>query len=390
MGSEERYQEAVECGFNIITTSDSYDVSDNQAILRFCEHHNVLVNLYDRRITQLVYDNWEKRLDDPAALEAVIMSVCEDYRDFPSLYSYSIIDEPCEEKFPLLGKIVELFKKYDPAHICYINLLPIYCINHGNFNSYCEYLRRYTDITKAEKISYDLYHFCTDTVPEKFVSITDAKTACTYTEQIHRFDKDGFFNNLEAARKIGLEKNIPYMQIILLTEHGNYRYLLPEEIRFEVYQTLVYGCSTISYFTYWTPQDEPVWHFRNGIISADGIKTQHYYDVQAINSEILPIGECIANTVSEAVFHVGEEQDNVQFFEGYGDIRTISGGRYTVGFFADGSFLITNKNYLQPSICTIGTDSVLEVFDTKAKTFVTVTEKQFTIPAGGGIYLRKE
>jgi len=387
---EERYKEAIDCGFDILT-AESQDLKITQDMLRYCETMGVRVNVYDSRITDIVYNNWETRLDDPETLEATIKEICEDYRDYPALYCYSIIDEPSSDKFPLLGKMVELFRKYDPAHFCYINLFPEGCTEEQLGNAtYDAHLQAFADTVKPALMSNDRYHLLADNRPEENITITDEATAKAYAARLNRIDIAGYYNNLEIIRKYALENNLPYMLIILLTEHGWYRYLTREEIRYEVFQTLAYGCSTLSYFTYWTPPMEKEWRFQNGIISHDGIKTQHYYDVQSLNAEIRPIGDCIANTVSEAVFHVGDEADNVRFFSGYGDIRDITGGRYTVGFFADGSFLIANKDYLQESVCTVDTDAVLEVFDTEKAAFVPVKEKQFTLPAGGGVYLRKQ
>ncbi|MBR3998769.1 MAG: hypothetical protein IKI93_10560, partial [Clostridia bacterium] len=355
-------------------------------ILCFLEEKGALATLHDYRVSQFLNENCEKWLNDLDTVEATVRQVCEDFRDFPALYCYHIFDEPTEDKIPLLAEIVKMFKKHDPKHFCYINQWPMAAMNEN-------WLQRYMDEVSPDLLSYDQYHLCTDNRPEEDLTITDAETAIKYAAKLNRIDNEGYYKALERARLHALRKNIPYMLIILLTEHGKYRYLLPEEIRYEVYQTLAYGCSALSYFRYWASEERPpVWRDQNSCVTGDGdniFRCQHYYDVPAINREIRPIGEHIAATVSEAVFHVGEESDPVQFFTEYKDIRSITGGRYTVGFFEDGSFLIANKDYMNSSICTVETDTELEVFDTKKSVFVPVSEKQFTIPAGGGVYLRR-
>ena len=180
---------------------------------------------------------------------------------------------------------------------------------------------------------------------------------------------------------------VPYMLIILLTEHGPYRYLSEPEIAYEAYQTLAYGCSMLSYFTYWTPDGSDHWHFRNGIISEDGRRCSHYNDVQKINREIAPIGRHIANTTSTAVFHVGEEKESVTPFAPFGGIDGITGGNLTVGFFADGTLLIANKDFAADTEVTIRTAHNLERLDPATDTFVPC-EKTIIIPAGHGTYLR--
>ncbi len=386
---ERRYREAIDCGFNLLQIEHG-STEEKQEALRFCEKMGVRASVHDPRIGALVYNDWEKRLDDPEALEKAVREICEDYRDYPALYSYNIIDEPCTEKFPLLGKVVELFKKHDPAHICYINMLPAGCHNYAVF---CDYVRKFEEITGAEKISYDQYLFCTDNRPAENLTITDHETALKYIEKIHRTDRGCLFNGLEAIRTVGLERDVPYMQIVLLTEHGPYRYLTRGEIRYEASQTLAYGCTTISYFRYWNEPPHPGetrWRDQNSCIQGnadDLVICDHYYDVQAVNAEILPIGERIAQTRSEAVFHVGEEWDSVRRFAGYGAVRAIRGGRYTVGFFEDDTFLVANKDYLAPSECELEADGALERFDAAAGGFVPA-EKKILLPAGGCAYLR--
>jgi len=388
--NDETMQQVLDCGFNLIQIYMG-DVKKNQQLLRYCEEKGVKANVIDYRLGGLVYGEWEKRLDDPEALEKIVREVCEDYRDYPALHSYNIIDEPESAKFPLIGKIVELVKKYDPNHFCYINLLPNYADPEQWGNAtYHEHLQEFIDVVKPAQISYDNYSLLTDNRPDEDITITDEETAKAYAANIHREDRKGYFDNLESARAFGLANGIPYMIIVQLTEHGMFRYLIRSEILYEAYQSLVYGCNTLSYFRYWADEERPpYWRDQNSCISGDGIVCQHYYDVQAVNAEIRPIGDCIAKTRSEAVFHVGEEADNVQFFTEYKDIKSITGGRYTVGFFEDGSFLITNKDYLNSTVCIVETDAELEMLDTNTREFVRVNNKQFHIPAGGGVYLRK-
>ncbi len=379
---EARYQEAIDCGFNLLQIEHG-TVEEKQAALRFCEKKGVRATVHDNRITELVYNNWEKRLDDPKALEAVIRGVCEDYKDYPALLSYNIIDEPSTDKYPLLGAIVALFRKYDPAHFCYINLNP------GQKQQ-----EEYMDVVKPAMLSFDRYHLMRKETSEKNGPITDPETAKAHAAAQTKFDNPGWYKNLEEVRQLALRYGIPYMIIILLTEHGQYRYLTREEISYEAWQTLAYGSAVLSYFRYWNGPVIPTdtfWRDQNSCIQGEGddlVICQHYYDVQAVNAAIRPIGERIAQTVSEAVFHVGEEADPVRPFEGYGPVRAIAGGRYTVGFFADGSFVIANKDYEASSLCALDTDAKLEVFDAEMDAFVPAAEKRFVLPAGGGIYLR--
>ena len=129
-------------------------------------------------------------------------------------------------------------------------------------------------------------------------------------------------------------------------------------------------------------------NYRNSLISATGQKCQHYWDVQTINKAITPVGNRIAQTKSTAVFHVGEEPDDVTYFNGYGKIKDITGGRLTVGFFEDGTFVIANKDYDNDAEVTIQTEATLEVLDVTKDEFVPCVENIIRIKAGEGVYLR--
>jgi len=374
--SEERIREVADCGINLVM--GAYGVEMNRQALEYCQKLGVRYMLYDARIGEA--------MREPERLEELIAAVCADYREYPALHSYHITDEPSADRFPLLARVVEAFRRYDPGHIAYINLFPNYA-NEQQLGTptYEEHLRRYMDTVKPELLSYDHYHLLTPDRPAEPVDITDPREAGIYAAAQRRVDRAGFYDNLEDIRRFGLEYGVPYMLIILLTEHGPYRYLRREEISYEIWQTLAYGCSYLSYFTYWTPGDDPVWHFRNGIISADGEKCQHYWDVQALNRQIAPVGERIASVQSSAVFHVGEERERVTPFAGYGEIRGITGGRLTVGFFGDGSFVLANKDFENGAEAALDTDA--ELLRLEGEDWVPCG-RNVSLTPGGGAYLK--
>lgn len=132
---------------------------------------------------------------------------------------------------------------------------------------------------------------------------------------------------------------------------------------------------------------EPVWKFRNGIISSDGKKCSHYYDVQSINREITAVGNIIAGTKSEAVFHIGEEKESVRQFCGYAGITEISGGNMTAGFFKGEMLLLANKNFDNSIEAKLKTDRKLELFDKKTGEWSYCGGSVY-IEAGGGELIR--
>ena len=79
--------------------------------------------------------------------------------------------------------------------------------------------------------------------------------------------------------------------------------------------------------------------------------------------------------------------ENYEPFAPFGGIDGITGGNLTVGFFADGTLLIANKDFAADTEVTIRTAHNLERLDPATDTFVPC-EKTIIIPAGHGTYLR--
>lgn len=394
---EARLKEAIDCGFNLIQggkvggykenaiKNQAYDVATTKKALELCEKYNVKYMVFDIRVVNLLLNN-----ADDKEIDYTVHAVCEDFRHYSSLHSYLITDEPDASQFPILKKITDAFKRYDPNHIPYINLFPNYAtpaqLGAVDYESYVE---QFIKTVSPDLLCYDHYHlFKTNPDDIKITDSPDSFEAQVYTASLSRDAKSGFYNNLEIIRKKALENNIPYMLIVLLVEHGPYKNLSLEELYFEVWQTLAYGCTSLSYYNYW--ELPPHTNYANGIISSSGEKNKHYWDVQEINRNIAPIGEQIALTRSEAVFHIGDTflHEGVTPFKPYGDIDNIMGNRLTVGFFENGTFIIANQDYTSSTEVTITTKKSLALFDTKTNTFISTKKNTFTISAGEGIYLK--
>ena len=393
--SEERIKEAVDCGFNLIQggkvggykenaiKDEAYDVKTSQKALELCEKYGVKYTVFDERVIKLVNGN-----PTDEEIDSTIRAVCEDYRTYPALHSYLVKDEPDTSKFLRLRKIADAFRRYDPEHIPYINLFPNYASEEQlGAPTYEEYVEQFVKTVQPELLCYDHYHLFKEK-PTNLNVAPDSFEAQVYAASLSRDAKNGFYNNLEIIRNNGLKNNIPYMLIVLLVEHGPYRNLTRADLYFEVWQSLAYGCSLLSYYNYWALPRHT--EYANAIISADGEKCDHYFDVLEINKRISPIGERIAATRSEAVFHTGDSflHEGTTPFKPYGGIEDISGGHLTVGFFEDGTFILANQDYKSPANVTVTSKAPLMKFDCELNAFIPLTDNKITIPAGEGVYLK--
>lgn len=344
--NEERYEEVAEAGFTLVCPpcedesdrNEGPDTELNLKILDLCYRFGLKAVIMDRRINLALNGqlDWRKALDEVVA----------DYKNHPALHSYYIIDEPGADLFPLLGEISEYLKIIDPVHPAYINLFPNYATPEQlQTHDYNEHLDRYIKEVRPSIISYDHYHFLkgnTEVVKDGFINDRDRQI---YEAALNKSERPGFFENIEIVRKQSIKNNIPFMVIVLLVTHGPYRDLTESEIRWEVFQSLAYGASCVSYFTYWCPQDEPVWHFHNAIINSDGTRTGHFEEVKRINRELTVLGSKLLGRKSEAVYHIGKENEKVTYFTEHKDIKQIRGEKLTIGIFDDGYIMLANKDY---------------------------------------------
>lgn len=325
-------------------------------------------------------------------VDAVVKKVVEDYAMFDNVVGWDIFDEPDSEEFPILAEIVKAFRRYSPDKEVVINLYPNYVRPEIlKSDSYLDHLENFVKIVKPDFLSYDHYPFLgrnKNNALKTIDSVENEKERLIQMAANKEEDRDNFFENLEDVRRVGLEKQLEQMLIILLTEHGKYRNLSRGEIRWEVNMCLAYGMHRISYFTYWLPTEgNEAWQWDNAMCDREGNKFEHYYDVQAINKEISTIGEMLFETTSEAVFHVGTHEKGTIEFEGYGHITEIKGDNAVIGFFENGYVYLVNHDYKKENTFTICSDKAFSIYEKESFVSCGNTYTQ-TLSAGEGLLMR--
>ncbi len=376
--AEERLDEMLDTGLNLITASYAPEI--NKKVLAFCEKHGVKCTVEDARITRAVKQENER--------QTLLEQVTKDYKDCPALFNYHVFDEPNSSDFAALRSVSDMLSALDPAHEPYINLFPNYASPEQlGTPTYEQYVERFVQEVRPTMISYDHYHFCKN---EQLGSHTfeNERDRMIYENAFLALERPGFFDNIEQIREASLRHGLPFMLIVLLLEHGPYRYLTEAELRWEVFQGLAYGASYLSYFTYWTPPYDDVWRCKEGMISEDGKRCRHYYDVQRINVDLQSIGDQLVGARSEAVFHIGECAEKVRPFVGYGEIERIDTASATVGFFDNGMFLLANKDYLAASEVRLTAKQPLLHFDKVSKEWKPLEDNTLVPAAGDGELLK--
>ncbi|MCL2159960.1 MAG: hypothetical protein FWH48_11175 [Oscillospiraceae bacterium] len=354
-----------EAGFTRIPI-EGRNKEENIKIIELCAAAGIEAMVADRRISEAIRDFKN--------CEPILAQVVGDYAGFKNVKAYYITDEPSCNDFEALGNVCATLTRLDPGREAYINLFPNYAsAEQLGAESYKKHIDLYVDIVKPSIISYDHYHFVGRNLENKADAAKSERERLICEAAWNTEQRAGFFDNIETIRKKSLETGIDFMVIVLLVEHGPYRNLSEAEIRWEVFQSLAYGSSRISYFTYGTPAYEENWRYTNGMVDTNGEPTRHYYDVMRINKDLKIVGAQLAGKKSEAVYHIGEETDtSIKYYDpkenmvGIGDIKVT--GALTLGFFEGGEIMLANKDYisLNKVDITVNPDQNVFVFDKAA------------------------
>jgi Beta-galactosidase len=259
-----RQIEAAGFTFALPPCNVSPSVAENQAALAAAATTDVKVFIRDARIPA--------SLSEPGAT-ARLDAVIADYADMPAFAGYELADEPAVSALPGLGQVVAYLRARDPEHPAFINVFP----NYGPYQgaAYEDYLERYATEAGTAMFSYDHYPFTVFG------------------------DRPEFFPNLHSLRALSLRFSRPFWQIGQATPHLAYTQPSEAQKRWQVFQSLAYGASGISYFTYWSIAHES---FGPGIIGPDGTPTPQYREVQRINARAQAIGRYLVSARSTDVF----------------------------------------------------------------------------------------
>lgn len=359
-----------------------YNTKTNKAVLPILRRYGLKAIISDPRIYR-VY-----AADDLAAADAAAKEVVSDYAEYDNIIGWDIVDEPNAAKFPVLAAIVNAFRRYSPDKETVINLFPNYASPEQLGNpDYMSHLEAFVNIVRPHLLSYDHYHFLGRQNRNEILDLeVDERERLIRLSAETTENRGGFFENIEDFRTVALKYQIDPMLIVLLTEHGPYRNLTRGELFWEVNMCLAYGMKRISYFTYWEPGHDEHWQWTNAMCDTEGNKMPHYYDVQAINRVIAPVGRHLFGTTSQAVFHIGTPEKGAAAFTAYGPITAIEGENGVIGFFEDGSIYLVNRDFINENTFTLHTDKPLAIMQDGV--FVDCTDNTITLGAGEAVLLK--
>jgi len=325
--TKEQYRKYESAGFTLLMPpcEGKGTKSENNKILDVARQTGLKVIIADSRMPLSVGGKQQAL----AAIKAIV----NDYHKAPALMGYFLTDEPGAASFPGVAEVVAEFKRLDPEHVVYVNLFPNYASTNLKAqpsqlqtDTYDQYLSDFVKTVHPDLLSWDHYNF--------------TKSG----------DRTGFFGNLYSIEQIANAPDHvrPFWQIVLSVQHGDYRKLSENELRFEAMQSLVFGVSGLVYFTYWLPTD-PSFTWENAIASRDGSSGPLFDGVKSVNKEVAVLEKYLYNTLWVETFQAGNLPADGRAAAADDTIRVTGGGDFSVGVFRGaGGYvytMVTNRSY---------------------------------------------
>ena len=268
-----------------------------------------------------VNDNNYKQNDD--YWNKKIIPMVDFYSRYRNVIAYDIKDEPHAKDFNRLGKINKTIMNYDSNRYAYINLLPNYAGNSQlGFSSYDKYINNFISTVNPKVLSVDHY-----TCFSKNGSVSD--------------HKNSYYSNLNKLRVSSKKNNSLPMMILLLTEHGTFKYLTANDLAFEVNTALAFGMKRVSYFTYSLWYDH--YKAKNAMMDSNNNPTPHYYDIKATNQWLYPLGKQLYSKNVSKIYGFNEVSELTKYNNSISFLGKITGKNAGIlSLFNDNSFMLVN------------------------------------------------
>ena len=316
--AEWRMSKLVEAGFNTY-----FDFRQNSL-----EEAEALLQLGNKTGMKIIVECPE--LHDPSQTARAVEAMSA----YPSLYGYSVCDEPELYEYPEVIRRIKEIYKYDTIRPCYVNLYPNYGWDDWVEEKYLETLRHYLKNVPVSFLSFDYYPVIMD--------------------NDNRVLRDAWYHNLEDIRTAANEANIPIWSFALAKRHNPYPTPTLADLRVQHFSNLVYGAVAFQYFT------------TRAIVWNDTIVSHIYPLVKQVNEELKQMEPIFLGADIKDIWHIGESIPRgtkalTSYPAGISKIETDGGGAVVSHFTNKGKQYIALVN----RSCT--DEITLEItFDTEA------------------------
>ena len=255
----------------------------------------------------------------------------------PSFYGFHIEDEPEVSEFEWLANKIEVIRKYDKDHPCYVNVYPNWA--WGGENAYLPKLRSFLKTVPVSFLSFDNYPI------KRIAGSTQVRP--------------DWYHNLEDIRTAAKEKKMNFWAFALALSHSTNEAVYPVPtigaLRLQQFSNLVYGAVAFQYFTTW------------GIIQDHGT-TPVYKEVARVNAELKQLEKIFLGAEIRNVWHTGAvipsgTQKLNALPRGIKSVKTSDEGAVVSFFYNNGKKYIAFVN----KCCTGGMDLMIDFESDQAR-----------------------
>ena len=211
------------------------------------------------------------------------------YNNFPGCTGWELWGEPRRRAFKTIAPAMDWFRRTFPDMLVYSALYSAGA-NPGKYYdspkdpktgkyvkppipyTHKEYLQEYVTVCRPDVLLTTIYPFID-------VEICDAESWISAR----------FFLSLANYRRQGLKTGIPYWTCVQVFAIPNSKYYYPSEsdVRMQVFSSLAYGFTGLSYFLY----QSPIWP--QGLLDGDGLETPIFRSVTRLNKEVASLGRAL-------------------------------------------------------------------------------------------------
>ncbi len=361
--TDEHYKAMADAGIDYVNNVTGNDLNDKETNLKMAElayKYGMQVSVADSRFGGNLTGMTNEQ----------IQALVQEYTNVPGVGGFYILDEPWNPN--PYARIFNAMKSVAPKYYAHLNFLPnIY----GSEEAYERQMNDWVSLTGGQDyLMFDRY---------------------PYSWAAGTLDYAGMLSNMKSVWKVGLANDVKtgmYLQSIGVV--GNFRRTNPAEIRYEANMAMAYGFKQLSYFTWWTPTNRSE-NFTDGIITADGQKTDLYEPVKQLNSEIHALGRTLINLDAKEIYFNGEtwgqEAVPAEFF-----VQALSDDNLTFSYMRHKTngrnyLFVVNNSFTEDKDVTLAFDGAitsLEEVDRRSGSLKPVTLSQgklsLHLPKGEG------
>ena len=251
----EAWQRFARAGLEVSFRSleDKNDRADNVATLTLLDPLGLSMIPRDDAVhpDELARPGWRER----------VRETVEAYRGHRSLFGYFLADEPRPGATDSVAAIAAEFRRHDPVHSAYVNLLPTF--------------------ENSSEMDQASWRAAARRIIERGQLLLWSWSA--YSQR--RWGEDAtFLLTQRNALRVGQATGVPGIAILQFTGFADLDPLPRPQLDYLAAESIAHGAHGIVWFTYWTPNpSEPALHWRGGAIEYDGAPTARADTLALVN-----------------------------------------------------------------------------------------------------------